>query len=80
MATGWFGWTPDVALAMDVLAIEAARRGRLNMFRTLFGGSSKPASDGPLGGDGKPIQFTPQVFDVMFGNARRPSDGNRRRR
>lgn len=50
IATGWIGWTPDTAWEATPAEIEAAMKGRLDMLKSIFGGSEeeKPKADIPL--------------------------------
>ena len=45
LATGWLGWTPQVALDSTPAEIVLAYQGRLDLLQAIFGGSSedKPA-------------------------------------
>jgi hypothetical protein len=38
IATGWLGWTPEVALDSTPVEIREAYKGRLDMLRAIFGG------------------------------------------
>lgn len=43
-ATGWLGWTPDVALDATPAEIILAYEGRLDMLKAIYGGEEKPES------------------------------------
>lgn len=47
-ATGWLGWTPAEALASPMPMIESAFEGRVDLLRTIFGGSEKPKGPASL--------------------------------
>lgn len=63
VALGWLGWTEAEALAADVNAIKVAYAGRVDLLRTVFGGSKA--------GTSKQQGLTPQLFDAMYGRARK---------
>jgi hypothetical protein len=42
IATGWLGWTPDVALDSTPAEITEAYKGRLDMLKAVFGGDDTP--------------------------------------
>ena len=47
VATGWLGWTAAAALSTPMPAILAARSGRLELLRSIFGGA-QTSQDVPL--------------------------------
>jgi hypothetical protein len=47
LATGWLGWTPDVALDCTPTEIREAYKGRLEMLKAIFGGGDE--TDKPTG-------------------------------
>ncbi|WP_440408696.1 hypothetical protein [Neorhizobium petrolearium] len=49
IATGWLGWDPDTALDATPAEIQLAYEGRLDLLKSIFGGSEKPESNLSLG-------------------------------
>lgn len=49
-ATGWVGWSPEVALDATPAEIQLAYEGKLEMLKAVYGGNeqSKPDDDRPL--------------------------------
>ena len=47
IATGWLGWTPDVALDATPVEIMEAYKGRLDMLKAVFGGGDEDESAKP---------------------------------
>ncbi len=45
IATGWLGWSPDVALSSSPKEIMEAYKGRTEMLKAIFGSSEKPKGD-----------------------------------
>jgi hypothetical protein len=45
IGTGYIGWTPAETLAASPAEIEAAYRGRVDLLKSIFGGSDEPKPD-----------------------------------
>jgi hypothetical protein len=68
------GWTPEVALAMDVAMIELALESRSDLLATIFGSGTKDKGKGKAkGGKVTPAKF--KAFRDRINGVNRKRDG-----
>lgn len=63
IATGWLDWPFDVAMRADVLAIELAYSGKVDMLKAIYGSSDET----PAAPSTSKRTLTPELFAALIG-------------